>query len=106
MDESKLKTTVKYKAKGNKTFKDYDAIVTEAVKGQSITVEIEGIGFTGGCIVLLWDSFMYTADFFGHTVTCDFKVTRNFTAKKVSENSNQPTVVVKRKQSGKPISQQ
>ena len=103
MDESKLKTTVKYKAKGNKTFKDYDAIVTEAVKGQSITVEIEGMG---GYIVLLWDSFMYVADFFGNTVTCDFKVTRNFTAKKVSENSNQPTVVVKRKQSGKPISQQ
>ena len=103
MDESKLKTIVKYKAKGNKTFKDYDAIVTEAVKGQSITVEIEGMG---GYIVLLWDSFMYAADFFGHTVTCDFKVTRNFTAKKVSENSNQPTVVVKRKQSGKPISQQ
>ena len=49
---------------------------------------------------------MYVADFFGNTVTCDFKVTRNFTAKKVSENSNQPTVVVKRKQSGKPISQQ
>ena len=103
MDESKLKTIVKYKAKGNKTFKDYDAIVTEAVKGQSITVEIEGMG---GYIVLLWDSFMYVADFFGNTVTCDFKVTRNFTAKKVSENSNQPTVVVKRKQSGKPISQQ
>ena len=100
MDESKLKTTVKYKAKGNKTFKDYDAIVTEAVKGQSITVEIEGMG---GYIVLLWDSFMYVADFFGNTVTCDFKVTRNFTAKKVSENSNQPTVVVKRKQSGKLI---
>ena len=103
MDESKLKTIVKYRAKGNKTFKDYDAIVTEAIKGQYITVEIEGMG---GYIVLLWDSFMYVADFFGNTVTCDFKVTRNFTAKKVSENSNQPTVVVKRKQSGKPISQQ
>ena len=103
MDESKLKTTVKYRAKGNKTFKDYDAIVTEAVKGQYITVEIDGMG---GYIVLLWDSFMYVADFFGNTVTCDYEVTRNFTAKKVSENSNQPTVVVKRKQSGKPISQQ
>ena len=103
MDESILKTIVKYKAKGNKSFKDYDAIVTEAVKGQSITVEIEGMD---GYIVLLWDSFMYVADFFGNTVICDYKVTRNFTAKKVSENSNQPTVVVKRKQSGKPISQQ
>ena len=103
MNESKLKTVVKYRAKGNKTFKDYDAIVTEAVKGQYITVEIDGMG---GYIVLLWDSFMYVADLFGNTVTCDYEVTRNFTAKKVSENSNQPTVVVKRKQSGKPISQQ
>ena len=103
MNESKLKTIVKYRAKGNKTFKDYDAIVTEAVKGQSITVEIEGMD---GYIVLLWDSFMYVADFFGNTVICDYKVTRDFTIKKVSENSNQPTVVVKRKQSGKPISQQ
>ena len=103
MDESKLKTIVKYKAKGNKTFKDYDAIVTEAVKEQSITVEIEGMG---GYIVLLWDSFMFVSDIFGNTITCDYKVTRDFTTKKVSENSNQPTVVVKRKQSGKPISQQ
>ena len=100
MDESKLKTIVKYRAKGNKTFKDYDAIVTEAVKGQSITVEIEGMD---GYIVLLWDSFMYVADFFGNTVICDYKVTRDFTTKKVSANSNQPTVVVKRKQSGKLI---
>ena len=61
MNESKLKTTVKYKAKGNKTFKDYDAIVTEAVKGQSITVEIEGIGFTGGYIVLLWTDCVWGA---------------------------------------------
>ena len=103
MNEYKLKTIVKYRAKGNKTYKDYDAIVTEAVKGQYITVEIDGMG---GYIVLLWDSFMYVGDFFGNTVTCDYEVTRNFTAKKVSENSNQPTVVVKRKQSGKPISQQ
>ena len=103
MNESKLKTIVKYRAKGNKNFKNYDAIVVEAIKGQHITVEIEGME---GQIGLAWDSFMYVSDFFGNTVTCDFKVTRNFTAKKVSENSNQPTVVVKRKQSGKPISQQ
>ena len=103
MDEEDLKTIVKYRAKGNKNFKNYDAIVTEAIKGKYITVEIEGMG---GYIVLLWDSFMYVADLFGNTVTCDYEVTRNFTAKKVSENSNQPTVVVKRKQSGKPISQQ
>ena len=61
MNESKLKTTVKYKAKGNKTFKDYDAIVTEAVKGQYITVEIEGMT---GQFILEWDSFMYVADLF------------------------------------------
>ena len=40
MDEEYLKTIVKYRAKGNKNFKNYDAIVTEAVKGKYITVEI------------------------------------------------------------------
>ena len=97
MDESKLKTIVKYKAKGNKTFKDYDAIVTEAFKGQSITVEIEGMG---GYIVLLWDSFMFVSDIFGNTITCDYKVTRDFTAKKVT-TGGKSSLVVKRKQSGK-----
>ena len=102
MDEEDLKTIVKYRAKGNKNFKNYDAIVTEAVKGKYITVEMDMVGY----IVLLWDSFMFVSDIFGNTITCDYKVTRDFTTKKVSENSNQPTVVVKRKQSGKPISQQ
>ena len=70
MDESKLKTTVKYKAKGNKTFKDYDAIVTEAFKGQYITVEIEGMT---GQFILEWDSFMYVADLFGNAVLVTLK---------------------------------
>ena len=80
MNESKLKTVVKYRAKGNKTFKDYDAIVTEAIKGQYITVEIEEMI---GQFSLEWDSFMYVADLFGNTITCDYEVTRNFTAKKL-----------------------
>ena len=100
MDAEDLKTIVKYRAKGNKTFKDYDAIVTEAVKGKSITVEIEGVGFTGGYIVLLWDSFMFVSDIFGNTITCDYKVTRDFTAKKVT-TGGKSSLVVKRKQSGK-----
>ena len=97
MDEEDLKTIVKYRAKGNKNFKNYDAIVTEAVKGKYITVEIEGMG---GYMILLWDSFMYVSDFFGNSVTCDFKVTRDFTAKKVT-TGGKSSLVVKRKQSGK-----
>ena len=97
MNESKLKTVVKYRAKGNKTFKDYDATVTEAFKEQYITIEIEGMT---GQFILEWDSFMYAADFFGHTVTCDFKITRDFTAKKVT-TGGKSSLVVKRKQSGK-----
>ena len=96
MDESKLKTVVKYKAKGNKYFKNYDAIVTEAVKGKYITVEMDMVGY----IVLLWDSFMFVSDIFGNTITCDYKVTRDFTAKKVT-TGGQSSLVVKRKQSGK-----
>jgi len=97
MDEEDLKTIVKYRAKGNKNFKNYDAIVTEAIKGKYITVEIEGMG---GYMILLWDSFMYVNDFFGNTVTCDFKITRDFTAKKVT-TGGKSSLVVKRKQSGK-----
>jgi len=96
MDEENLKTIVKYRAKGNKNFKNYDAIVTEAVKGKYITVEMDMVGY----IVLLWDSFMYVADLFGNTVTCDFKITRDFTAKKVT-TGGKSSLVVKRKQSGK-----
>ena len=43
---------------------------------------------------------MYVADLFGNTVTCDYKVTRDFTAKKVT-TGGQSSLVVKRKQSGK-----
>ena len=97
MDEEDLKTIVKYRAKGNKNFKNYDAIVTEAVKGKYITVEIEGMG---GYMILLWDSFMFVSDIFGNTITCDYKVTRDFTAKKVT-TGGKSSLVVKRKQSGK-----
>ena len=96
MDEENLKTIVKYKAKGNKNFKNYDAIVTEAVKGKYITVEMDMVGY----IVLLWDSFMFVSDIFGNTITCDYKVTRDFTAKKVT-TGGKSSLVVKRKQSGK-----
>ena len=97
MDEEDLKTIVKYRAKGNKNFKNYDAVVTEAVKGKYITVEIEGMG---GYMILLWDSFMFVSDIFGNTITCDYKVTRDFTAKKVT-TGGKSSLVVKRKQSGK-----
>ena len=96
MDEENLKTIVKYKAKGNKNFKNYDAIVTEAVKGKYITVEMDMVGY----IVLLWDSFMFVSDIFGNTITCDYKVTRDFTAKQVT-TGGKSSLVVKRKQSGK-----
>ena len=96
MDEEDLKTIVKYRAKGNKNFKNYDAIVTEAVKGKYITVEMDMVGY----IVLLWDSFMFVSDIFGNTITCDYKVTRDFTAKKVT-TGGKSSLVVKRKQSGK-----
>ena len=96
MDEEDLKTIVKYRAKGNKNFKNYDAVVTEAVKGKYITVEMDMVGY----IVLLWDSFMFVSDIFGNTITCDYKVTRDFTAKKVT-TGGKSSLVVKRKQSGK-----
>jgi hypothetical protein len=99
MDESNLKVVVKYTQKGNKTFKNYDAIVTEAFKEKYITIEIEGMA----PLVLRWDSFMYVGEFFGHNVTCDYKVERDFTAKKISASS-QPYISIERKKSGRPES--
>ncbi len=99
MDESYLKTVVKYKAKGKKSGKSFDAIVTEAFKEKYITVEVEGMT----PLVLKWDSFMYTGEFFGNSVTCDFKVETNFTTEKPGQGT-QPSVKAERKKSGRPES--
>ena len=102
MDESYLKTVVKYKAKGKKSGKSFDAIVTEAFKEKYITVEVEGMT----PLVLKWDpwdSLMYTGEFFGHIVTCDFKVETDFTTEKPGQGT-QPSVKAERKKSGRPES--
>ena len=98
MDESKLNTIVKYKAKGNKTFKDYDAVVLEAVKGQYITVEIEGMA----PLKLRWNDPVYEGDVFGNKVNCTYEHVRDFTAKLVTTSTGQPSERVQRKKSGFP----
>jgi hypothetical protein len=99
MDESNLKIVVKYTQKGKKSGKSYDATVTEAFKEKYITVEVEGMT----PLVLRWDSFMYVGEFFGHNVTCDYKVERDFKANKIS-GSSQPYISIERKKSGRPES--
>ena len=98
MDESNLNTIVKYKAKGNKTFKEYDAIVIEAVKGKYITVEIAGMS----TLQLKWDdsAFIYAGDIFGNKLTCTYEHERDFTAKQVTTGSGEPSEVITRKKSG------
>ncbi len=102
--EGDLKTVVNYTAKGKKTVKKYDAFVIEGFNEKYITVDIEEL--SDSPLVLKWDSFMYSTEVFGNRLTCDYKVTRDFTATKVSHGSDKPSVVAKRKVSGRPISQQ
>jgi len=104
MDESKLKTTINYLQKGKKKSKQYDATVIEAFKEKYITVEVESV--SDFPLKLKWDSFVYTATFFGNEISCQYKVEKDFTAKKITAESGQPSVIVKRKVSGRPESQQ
>lgn len=102
--ESDLKTVVHFTKKGASNGKDYDALVVEGVDKQYITVEVEDLAETP--LVLKWDSFMYVGNVLGNRLTCAYKVTRNFTATKVSHGSDQPATVATRKVSGRPVSQQ
>ena len=102
--DSDLKTVVNYIEKGKKTTKKCDGVVIEGYNEKYITVDIEEL--SDSPLVLKWDSFMYSSEVFGNRLTCDYKVTRDFTATKVSHGSDQPSVVAKRKVSGRPISQQ
>ena len=102
--EGDLKTVVNYTAKGKKTVKKYDAFVIEGFNEKYITVDIEEL--SDSPLVLKWDSFMYSTEVFGNRLTCDYKVTRNFTATKVGDGTDEPSVIAKRKVSGRPISQQ
>ena len=99
-----LKTVVNFVAKGKKTAKKYDAFVVEGFHEKYITVDIEEL--SDSPLVLKWDSFMYSNEVFGIRITCDYKVTQNFTATKVGDETAEPSVVAKRKVSGRPISQQ
>tara|TARA_Y100000590_G_C15586472_1_gene964331 strand:+ start:149 stop:472 length:324 start_codon:yes stop_codon:yes gene_type:complete len=102
--EGDLKTIVNFVAKGKKTAKKYDAFVIEGFHEKYITVDVEEL--SDSPLVLKWDSFMYSGEIFGNKLSCDYKVKRNFTATKVTQGSDQPSVVAKRKVSGRPISQQ
>ena len=104
MDESNLKTIVNYVEKGKKTTKHCDGIVVEGIHEKYIHVDVEEL--SDSPLVLKWDSFMYSNEVFGNRITCDYKVTQNFTATKVGDETAEPSVVAKRKVSGSPISQQ
>ncbi len=102
MDESQLNTTVRYKAKGNKTFKKYDALVLEAVKQDYITVEIKSM--SDSPIRLNWNDPDFTGDVFGNKFECSYEFKRSFTAKPViTSDGGQPSERIKRKRSGYPV---
>ena len=102
MDESKLNTTVRYKAKGNKTFKKYDAVVLEAVKEDYITVEVKSM--SDSPIRLNWNDPDFTGDIFGNKFECSYDFERSFSARAVvTSDGGAPSERIKRKRSGYPV---
>ena len=104
MEESELKTTIDYVPAGKKKAKQYDAVVVEAIKGQSITVEVADV--SSFPIKLIWDKTLYSAVSFDNKISCDYTIIRDFTATKreVRGNTTQRKAeVVSRRTSGRPI---
>ena len=80
-----------------------DANVLEGFKEKYIKVELEENGMDH-VFDLKWNGFMYEGKFLDMTMTCDFKVERDFSAVKTRQGRTESgvPVVLERKKSGYP----
>tara|TARA_Y100000782_G_scaffold106213_1_gene126968 strand:+ start:772 stop:1089 length:318 start_codon:yes stop_codon:yes gene_type:complete len=100
--EAELKTVVDYLEKGKKRVKAYDAFVIEAMKEKYVKVQLIDDG-SDHVFLLTWDSFMYSGEFFGNKLTCQYDVKRDFVAEKtVTSAASGPVTIAKRRRSGRP----
>jgi len=76
-----------------------DALVVEAFKERYIKVDL--VDEDDHVFELKWNGFMYEGTFLEMSMTCQFKVERDFTAVKTSPGLKQKPVVATRKRSGK-----
>jgi hypothetical protein len=78
-----------------------DAIVVEAFHQKYIKLEFDDAG-VDHVFELRWNGFQYEGKFLDSVMTCLYKVTRDFSAKKIRASSGQKPELLQRKKSGYP----
>lgn len=81
-----------------------EAMVVEAFKEKYIKVDI--VDEEDHVFELRWNSFMYEGKFLDMTMTCQYKVEKDFSAVKTTHGTDLQAPVVIRKKSGRPVSMQ
>jgi len=81
-----------------------EAVVVEGFKQQYIKVDL--VDEDDHVFYLKWNGFMYEGKFLDMTMTCQYKVERNFTATKILTDAGPKPTVIRRRKSGKPASMQ
>ena len=81
-----------------------EAMVVEAFKEKYIKVDI--VDEADHVFELRWNGFMYEGKFLDMTMTCQYKVEKDFSAVKKTHGTDLQAPVVIRKKSGRPVSMQ
>jgi len=79
-----------------------DALVVEAFKERYIKVDL--VDEDDHVFELKWNGFMYEGTFLEMSMTCQFKVERDFSIIKTTHSSGLKPTVVRRSKSGRPAS--
>ena len=79
-----------------------EALVVEAFKERYIKVDL--VDEDDHVFELKWNGFMYEGTFLEMSMTCQFKVERDFSIIKTTHNSGLKPTVVRRSKSGRPAS--
>ena len=77
-----------------------EAMVVEAFKEKYIKVDI--VDEADHVFELRWNGFMYEGKFLDMTMTCQYKVEKDFSAIKTARGSGLKPTVVRRSRSGRP----
>ena len=81
-----------------------EAMVVEAFKEKYIKVDI--VDEEDHVFELRWNGFMYEGKFLDMSMTCQYKVEKDFSAVKTTHGTDLQAPVVIRKKSGRPVSMQ
>ena len=81
-----------------------EALVVEGFKEKYIKVDL--VDEDDHVFTLKWNGFMYEGKFLDMTMTCQYKVEKDFSAVKTTHGTDLQAPVVIRKKSGRPVSMQ